>query len=98
MGALVELIEVGEPRPLTGDRVQRDMKAASPAGWDEFVRTGGRNVDARASVDSRADCHDLRARYEVTLRSACRSADLLRAVGSQPTRCSPEPEFAMPMA
>ena len=41
LGARVEMIEVGEPRPLAGDEVLLEVKAAGVASWDEFVRTGG---------------------------------------------------------
>jgi NADPH:quinone reductase-like Zn-dependent oxidoreductase len=46
VGARVELIEVGEPRPLTGDEVLLEVRAAGVANWDEFVRTGGWDVGA----------------------------------------------------
>jgi len=41
------MIEVGEPRPLAGDEVLLEVKAAGVANWDEFVRTGGWDVGAR---------------------------------------------------
>src|SRR5436309_15087944 len=44
LGAQVEMIEVGEPRPLAGDEVLIEVKAAGVANWDEFVRTGGWDV------------------------------------------------------
>ena len=47
LGAQVELIEVGEPRPLAGDEVLLEVRAAGVANWDEFVRTGGWDVGAR---------------------------------------------------
>ena len=47
LGARVEMIEVGEPRPLAGDEVLLEVKAAGVASWDEFVRTGGWDVGAR---------------------------------------------------
>ena len=47
LGAQVEMIEVGEPRPLAGDEVLLEVRAAGVANWDEFVRTGGWNVGAR---------------------------------------------------
>jgi NADPH:quinone reductase-like Zn-dependent oxidoreductase len=47
LGAQVEMIEVGEPRPLAKDEVLLDVRAAGVANWDEFVRTGGWDVGAR---------------------------------------------------
>jgi NADPH:quinone reductase-like Zn-dependent oxidoreductase len=47
LGAQVEMIEVGEPRPLAGDEVLVEVRAAGVANWDEFVRTGGWDVGAR---------------------------------------------------
>jgi NADPH:quinone reductase-like Zn-dependent oxidoreductase len=47
LGAPVEMIEVGEPRPLAGDEVLLEVRAAGVAGWDEFVRTGGWDVGAK---------------------------------------------------
>jgi NADPH:quinone reductase-like Zn-dependent oxidoreductase len=47
VGAQVEMIEVGEPRPLAGDEVLLEVRAAGVANWDEFVRTGGWDVGAR---------------------------------------------------
>ena len=47
LGAQVEIIEVGEPRPLAGDEVLLEVRAAGVANWDEFVRTGGWDVGAR---------------------------------------------------
>jgi NADPH:quinone reductase-like Zn-dependent oxidoreductase len=41
------MIEVGEPRPLAGDEVLLEVRAAGVANWDEFVRTGGWDVGAR---------------------------------------------------
>jgi NADPH:quinone reductase-like Zn-dependent oxidoreductase len=46
VGAPVEMIEVGEPRPLAGDEVLVGVEAAGVANWDEFVRTGGWDVGA----------------------------------------------------
>jgi NADPH:quinone reductase-like Zn-dependent oxidoreductase len=46
-GARVEMIEVGQPRPLAGDEVLLEVRAAGVANWDEFVRTGGWDVGAR---------------------------------------------------
>jgi len=40
------MIEVSEPRPLAGDEVLLDVRAAGVANWDEFVRTGGWDVGA----------------------------------------------------
>jgi NADPH:quinone reductase-like Zn-dependent oxidoreductase len=54
MGARVEMIEAGEPRPLAGDEVLLEVRAAVlevraavVGNWDEFVRTGGWNVGAK---------------------------------------------------
>ena len=47
VGARVEMIEVGEPRPLAGDEVLLEVRAAGVGNWDEFVRTGGWDVGAR---------------------------------------------------
>src|SRR6185312_13485338 len=47
LGARVEMIEVGEPRPLAGDEVLVEVRAAGVANWDEFVRTGGWDVGGR---------------------------------------------------
>jgi NADPH:quinone reductase-like Zn-dependent oxidoreductase len=47
LGAQVEMIEVGEPRPLAGDEVLLEVRAAGVANWDEFVRTDGWDVGAR---------------------------------------------------
>jgi len=41
------MIEVDEPRPLAGDEVLLEVRAAGVASWDEFVRTGGWDVGAR---------------------------------------------------
>jgi NADPH:quinone reductase-like Zn-dependent oxidoreductase len=46
VGAPVEMIEVGEPRPLARDEVLVGVEAAGVANWDEFVRTGGWDVGA----------------------------------------------------
>jgi NADPH:quinone reductase-like Zn-dependent oxidoreductase len=46
VGARVEMIEVGEPRPLADDEVLVGVEAAGVANWDEFVRTGGWDVGA----------------------------------------------------
>ncbi len=46
VGAPVEMIQVGEPRPLAGDEVLLKVEAAGVANWDEFVRTGGWDVGA----------------------------------------------------
>ena len=40
----MELIEVGEPRPLAGDKVLLEVMAAGVGNWDEFVRAGGWDV------------------------------------------------------
>jgi NADPH:quinone reductase-like Zn-dependent oxidoreductase len=47
VGARVELIEAGEPRPLARDEVLLEVRAAGVGNWDEIVRTGGRDVGAR---------------------------------------------------
>lgn len=47
VGAQVEMIEVGEPRPLADDEVLVEVKAAGVANWDEIVRTGGWDVGAK---------------------------------------------------
>ena len=49
-GAPVEMIEVGEPRPLADDEVLLKVEAAGVANWDEFVRTGGWDVGASPPV------------------------------------------------
>ena len=41
IGDRVEMIEVGELRPLAGDEVLLEVRAAGVGNWDEFVRTGG---------------------------------------------------------
>ena len=46
VGAPVEMIEVGEPRPLARDEVLVEVEAAGVGNWDEFVRTGGWDVGA----------------------------------------------------
>ena len=46
LGGRVEMLEVGEPRPLAGDEVLVEVRAAGVANWDEFVRTGGWDVGA----------------------------------------------------
>jgi len=47
LGARVEMIELGEPRPLAVDEVLLEVRAAGVANWDEFVRTGGWDVGAK---------------------------------------------------
>jgi len=47
IGGPVEVIEVGELRPLAGDEVLLGVRAAGVGNWDEFVRTGGWEVGAR---------------------------------------------------
>jgi D-arabinose 1-dehydrogenase-like Zn-dependent alcohol dehydrogenase len=56
LGARVELIEVGEPRPLAGDEVLLEVGAAGVASWDEFVRTGGWDVGAAERRRLRSHC------------------------------------------
>ena len=46
VGAHVEMIEVGEPRPLADDEALVEVKAAGAASWDEIVRSGGWDVGA----------------------------------------------------
>src|ERR1700729_2721930 len=46
VGAPVELIETGEPRPLARDEVLLEVMAAGVGNWDEFVRVGGWDVGA----------------------------------------------------
>jgi NADPH:quinone reductase-like Zn-dependent oxidoreductase len=50
VGAPVEVIETGEPRPLAGDEVLLEVKAAGVGNWDEFVRVGGWDVGAEAPM------------------------------------------------
>ena len=47
LGDRVEMIAVGELRPLAGDEVLVEVRAAGVGNWDEFVRTGGWEVGAR---------------------------------------------------
>jgi NADPH:quinone reductase-like Zn-dependent oxidoreductase len=47
VGDRVEIIEVGELRPLADDEVLLEVMAAGVGNWDEFVRTGGWDVGAR---------------------------------------------------
>jgi NADPH:quinone reductase-like Zn-dependent oxidoreductase len=47
IGDQVEIIEVGELRPLADDEVLVEVMAAGVGNWDEFVRTGGWDVGAR---------------------------------------------------
>src|SRR5690348_1255300 len=47
IGDQVEMIEVGELRPLAGDEVLIRVRAAGVGNWDEFVRTGGWDVGGR---------------------------------------------------
>ena len=46
VGAPVEVIETGERRPLAGDEVLLEVRAAGVGNWDEFVRVGGWDVGA----------------------------------------------------
>jgi NADPH:quinone reductase-like Zn-dependent oxidoreductase len=46
-GARIEMIDVGEPRPLAVDEVLLEVMAAGVGNWDEYVRTGGWDVGAR---------------------------------------------------
>ena len=47
VGARIEMIDVGEPRPLAADEVLLEVMAAGVGNWDEYVRTGGWDVGAR---------------------------------------------------
>jgi NADPH:quinone reductase-like Zn-dependent oxidoreductase len=40
LAAAVETIELPDPRPLAGDEVLIEVRAAGIANWDELVRTG----------------------------------------------------------
>src|SRR3954453_20827057 len=46
-GGDVGMIEVPGPRPLAGDEVLIEVRAAGVGNWDEFVRTGGWDVGRR---------------------------------------------------
>jgi NADPH:quinone reductase-like Zn-dependent oxidoreductase len=46
VGAPVEVIETGEPRPLASDEVLLEVAAAGVGNWDAFVRAGGWDVGA----------------------------------------------------
>jgi NADPH:quinone reductase-like Zn-dependent oxidoreductase len=46
IGDRIEMIEVGELRPLAGDEVLLEVRAAGVGNWDEFVRTGGWDTGA----------------------------------------------------
>jgi NADPH:quinone reductase-like Zn-dependent oxidoreductase len=50
VGARVEMIEVGGPRPLASDEVLVEVKAAGVGNWDEFVRSGGWDSGAKAPM------------------------------------------------
>lgn len=43
----VEFLELAEPRALRADEILLDVRACGVGNWDEFVRTGGWDVDAR---------------------------------------------------
>src|SRR4051794_41968703 len=43
----VGIIDVPGPRPLAGDEVLVQVRAAGVGNWDEFVRTGGWDVGRR---------------------------------------------------
>src|SRR5205809_7428378 len=47
IGDRVEIMEVSELRPLAGDEVLLEVRAAGVGNWDEFVRTGGWDVGAK---------------------------------------------------
>src|SRR5919201_6710994 len=40
LAAAVETIDLPDPRPLAGDEVLIEVRAAGVGNWDEFVRTG----------------------------------------------------------
>src|ERR671926_1565769 len=40
LAAAVETIDLPDPRPVAGDEVLIEVRAAGVANWDEFVRTG----------------------------------------------------------
>src|SRR3954453_16873973 len=46
-GGDVGMIDVPGPRPLAGDEVLIEVRAAGVGNWDEFVRTGGWDVGRR---------------------------------------------------
>src|SRR3954467_13734292 len=46
-GGDVGMIDVPGPRPLAGDEVLIQVRAAGVGNWDEFVRTGGWGVGRR---------------------------------------------------
>jgi NADPH:quinone reductase-like Zn-dependent oxidoreductase len=43
----VEVIELPEPRPLAGDEVLIEVRAAGVGNWDEIIRTGGWDVGSK---------------------------------------------------
>src|SRR3954451_18103871 len=50
-GGDVGMIEVPGPRPLAGDEVLIEVRAAGVGNWDEFVRTGGWDVGRRPPME-----------------------------------------------
>lgn len=50
VGAQIEMIETGGPRPLARDEVLLEVRAAGIGNWDEFVRIGGWDVGAKAPM------------------------------------------------
>jgi NADPH:quinone reductase-like Zn-dependent oxidoreductase len=50
IGDRVEIIEVGELRPLADDEVLLEVMAAGVGNWDEFIRTGCWDVGARPPI------------------------------------------------
>src|SRR4051812_23104777 len=49
-GGDVGMIDVPGPRPLAGDEVLIEVRAAGVGNWDEFVRTGGWDVGRRPGM------------------------------------------------
>src|SRR4051812_8049074 len=49
-GGEVGMIDVPGPRPLAGDEVLIEVRAAGVGNWDEFVRTGGWDVGRRPGM------------------------------------------------
>lgn len=50
VGGQLGIIDVDDPRPLAGDEVLVEVKAAGVGNWDEFVRTGGWDVGATSPM------------------------------------------------
>lgn len=47
IGGTVEILDLPEPRPLAGDEVLIEVRAAGAGNWDEIVRTGDWDVGIR---------------------------------------------------